>query len=81
MVRKMIGPIAGFHEAAAVPAIPRTRSGKTPRKSFSDIAKGKKIQVIKFFLDNLCLHILYFILWPNFKSQLDFSWYTNYKQE
>ena len=65
MVRKMIGPIAAFHEAAAVPAIPRTRSGKTPRKSFSEIAKGKKIQVIKFFV-KLYLHIQSFICWPKY---------------
>ncbi|KAB7503533.1 Acyl-CoA synthetase short-chain family member 3, mitochondrial, partial [Armadillidium nasatum] len=45
IVRKQIGPVAAFHLCTAVKDIPKTRSGKTPRKSFADIAKGINIKV------------------------------------
>lgn len=45
IVRKRIGPVAAFHLCTAVKDIPKTRSGKTPRKSFADIAKGINIKV------------------------------------
>lgn len=45
MVRELIGPIAAFRLAVAVRALPRTRSGKTCRKSISDLARDKDIKV------------------------------------
>ena len=45
MVRKEVGAVAAFRFAFAVPELPRTRSGKTPRKSISDLAVGKNIKV------------------------------------
>jgi propionyl-CoA synthetase len=45
MVRELVGPIAAFRLAAAVRGLPRTRSGKTCRKSISDMAKDKEVRV------------------------------------
>lgn len=47
MVRELIGPIASFRLSAAVKALPRTRSGKTCRKSMADLARNKTVKVIK----------------------------------
>lgn len=44
-VRKLIGPVAAFRLCASVKALPKTRSGKTPRKSFADLAKDKNIVI------------------------------------
>lgn len=44
-VRDLIGPIASFHLCASVPGLPRTRSGKTARKSLANLASGKKVTV------------------------------------
>ncbi len=44
-VRSSLGPVAAFRLSAAVPGLPRTRSGKTARKTIADMAKGKKIKV------------------------------------
>ena len=49
MVRKEVGAVAAFKMAIAVTDIPRTRSGKTPRKVIADLASGRDFQVI-FFL-------------------------------
>lgn len=48
LVRELIGPIAAFRLSAAVIALPRTRSGKTTRKSIADLARNKKIKVTLF---------------------------------
>ena len=45
MVRDNIGPIASFRLAVAVKGLPRTRSGKTCRKSISDMARNKDVKV------------------------------------
>ena len=45
MVRKDVGAVAAFKIAVAVPDLPRTRSGKTPRKSIADLASGKEVKV------------------------------------
>ncbi|XP_021942773.1 acyl-CoA synthetase short-chain family member 3, mitochondrial isoform X2 [Zootermopsis nevadensis] len=45
MVRELIGPIAAFHVAAAVTGLPRTRSGKTARKSIADLARNKLVKI------------------------------------
>ena len=45
MVRKDIGAVAAFKIAVAVPDLPRTRSGKIPRKSIADLASGKPVKV------------------------------------
>jgi len=44
-VRELIGPIAAFRVCAAVSALPRTRSGKTARKSVADLARNKQIKI------------------------------------
>lgn len=44
-VRDLIGPIASFHLCASVQGLPRTRSGKTARKSLANLASGKKVIV------------------------------------
>jgi propionyl-CoA synthetase len=50
MVRELIGPIAAFHVAAAVTGLPRTRSGKTARKSIADLARNRFVKVtVSFF--------------------------------
>ena len=53
MVRKEVGAVAAFRFAFAVPELPRTRSGKTPRKSISDLAVGKNIKVSTFSGKNI----------------------------
>jgi propionyl-CoA synthetase len=45
MVRELIGPIASFNKAAAVDGLPRTRSGKTLRKSIADLARSKLVKL------------------------------------
>ena len=46
-MREAIGPVAAFRNSVGVTALPRTRSGKTARKSIADLAAGKKVQVGK----------------------------------
>ena len=48
MVRKEVGAVAAFKMAIAVKDIPRTRSGKTPRKVLADLASGREYMVSKF---------------------------------
>jgi len=45
LVRELIGPIAAFRQCAAVTALPRTRSGKTARKSIADLARNKQVKI------------------------------------
>ncbi|KAK6641040.1 hypothetical protein RUM44_012739 [Polyplax serrata] len=45
MVRDLIGPIAAFKQAAAIRALPRTRSGKTARKSIANLARNKFVKI------------------------------------
>ena len=45
MVRKDIGAVAAFKMAIQVKDIPRTRSGKTPRKSLAELAAGQNYKV------------------------------------
>jgi hypothetical protein len=47
LVRKLVGPVAAFKLAIKVPALPRTRSGKTPRKTLKDLAQDETVQVEK----------------------------------
>ena len=56
MVRKEVGAVAAFKMAIAVKDIPRTRSGKTPRKVIADLAAGRDFKVI--FYDFFLLVIL-----------------------
>ncbi|XP_031850238.2 acyl-CoA synthetase short-chain family member 3, mitochondrial [Nomia melanderi] len=44
-VRSLIGPITSFKTAAAVRALPRTRSGKIIRKSIADLARSKLVKI------------------------------------
>lgn len=44
-VRNMIGPIASFRLAAAITALPKTRSGKIIRKSIATLARSKQVKV------------------------------------
>ena len=57
MVRKDVGAVAAFKMAIAVKDIPRTRSGKTPRKVLADLVSGREFMVSKFFLFNYFLKI------------------------
>jgi propionyl-CoA synthetase len=45
MVREQIGPVAAFRDAAVVPALPKTRSGKILRKTMREIADGRATAV------------------------------------
>ena len=49
MVRKDVGAVAAFKLAIKVPDLPRTRSGKTPRKIIADLASGRQVKVITLF--------------------------------
>ncbi|XP_053981523.1 acyl-CoA synthetase short-chain family member 3, mitochondrial [Hylaeus volcanicus] len=44
-VRSLIGPVASFRIAAAVRALPRTRSGKIIRKSIATLARSKLVKI------------------------------------
>ena len=52
MVRKDVGAVAAFKMAIAVKDIPRTRSGKTPRKVLADLVSGREFMVSRFI--NVC---------------------------
>lgn len=43
LIREIIGPIASFKLVAQVDNLPRTRSGKTMRKSMADLARNKTV--------------------------------------
>lgn len=45
LVRKLVGPVAAFRLSVPVAGLPRTRSGKTARKTIADMARGKRIKV------------------------------------
>ena len=45
MVRKDVGAVAAFKLAIKVPDLPRTRSGKTPRKIIANLASGRQVKV------------------------------------
>lgn len=64
-VRDLIGPIASFYLCAPVQGLPRTRSGKTARKSLANLASGKKVIVSEkhntlYFVKRICFKILFF---------------------
>merc|ERR1711962_328405 len=44
-VRTDLGAVAAFRLVASVPALPRTRSGKTARKTIADLADGKEVKI------------------------------------
>ncbi|XP_058806481.1 acyl-CoA synthetase short-chain family member 3, mitochondrial isoform X2 [Phymastichus coffea] len=50
-VRELVGPIAAFKLAGAVRALPRTRSGKTCRKSIADLARSKRVKIVSTIED------------------------------
>jgi len=45
LVRKDLGAVAAFRLVAQVEALPRTRSGKTARKTIADLADGKSVKI------------------------------------
>lgn len=45
LVRELVGPVAAFKLVGMVPALPKTRSGKTARKSIADLARAKKVMI------------------------------------
>ncbi|KAI5699536.1 hypothetical protein M8J75_004398 [Diaphorina citri] len=45
LVREAIGPIAAFKLSTSVTGLPRTRSGKTARKSIVDMARNKPLRI------------------------------------
>ena len=57
MVRREVGAVASFKLTVRVPDLPRTRSGKTPRKILADLASGRQAKVLSLFflLDLLTL--------------------------
>jgi acyl-coenzyme A synthetase/AMP-(fatty) acid ligase len=64
-VRSMMGPITSFRAAAAITALPKTRSGKIIRKSITTLAQSKQIKVktnkniFRFFIFLIFSHILF----------------------
>ena len=58
LVREKMGPVAAFRLAVSVGGLPRTRSGKTARKSIADMAAGKELQVIAVLSRLSFLHFL-----------------------
>jgi Acyl-coenzyme A synthetases/AMP-(fatty) acid ligases len=50
LVREAIGPIAAFKLSTSVTGLPRTRSGKTARKSIVDMARNKPLRVRLVYL-------------------------------
>jgi len=45
LVRQDLGAVAAFRLVGRVAALPRTRSGKTARKSIADLADGKAVKI------------------------------------
>ncbi|XP_013186107.1 acyl-CoA synthetase short-chain family member 3, mitochondrial isoform X1 [Amyelois transitella] len=45
LVRHLIGPIASFRKAVAVPALPRTRSGKALRGTIAKLARSQLVKL------------------------------------
>ncbi|CAG9793558.1 unnamed protein product [Diatraea saccharalis] len=45
LVRHLIGPIAAFRKAVAVPALPRTRSGKALRGAVAKLARSQLVKL------------------------------------
>ncbi|RVE42302.1 hypothetical protein evm_013042 [Chilo suppressalis] len=45
LVRHLIGPIAAFRKAVAVPALPRTRSGKALRGAIAKLARSQQVKL------------------------------------
>ncbi|KPJ03471.1 Acyl-CoA synthetase short-chain family member 3, mitochondrial [Papilio xuthus] len=45
LVRHLIGPIASFRKAVAVPALPRTRSGKALRGAIAKLARSQLVRL------------------------------------
>ena len=44
-VRRDMGAVAAFRLVTAVTGLPRTRSGKTARKTIADLANGKEVKI------------------------------------
>ena len=44
-MRTDIGPVCAIRQVACVKGLPKTRSGKTARKSISDLAAGKTVKI------------------------------------
>jgi len=44
-VRTLVGPVAAFKLCAVVEALPKTRSGKTPRGSIASLARGESVTI------------------------------------
>ena len=44
-VRNDIGPVLAFRQVACGNGLPKTRSGKTARKTISDLAAGKTVKI------------------------------------
>ncbi|XP_042220057.1 acyl-CoA synthetase short-chain family member 3, mitochondrial-like [Homarus americanus] len=45
VVRRLVGPVAAFRLSTRVKGLPRTRSGKTARKSIAELAQDKAIKI------------------------------------
>ena len=74
MVRKDVGAVAAFKLAIKVPDLPRTRSGKTPRKIIADLASGRQVKVITLFQTSIFCpksQFSFFIFEPNLKEDFE----------
>ena len=74
MVRKDVGAVAAFKLAIKVPDLPRTRSGKTPRKIIADLASGRQVKVITLFQISIFVRKVnfhFFIFEPNLKEDFE----------
>lgn len=49
LVRENIGPVAAFRKVIFVRGLPKTRSGKIPRSSLSNLVNGKPYKVRRSF--------------------------------
>lgn len=45
LVRDTVGPVAAFKKVLFVRGLPKTRSGKIPRSSLSNLVNGKPYKV------------------------------------
>lgn len=45
LVRELVGPVAAFKLVTSVRGLPKTRSGKTARKTIADLARNKKVLI------------------------------------
>lgn len=65
LVRDTVGPVAAFKNVLFVQGLPKTRSGKIPRSSLSNLVNGKpyKVERLSLFLFSLREEELFSFSW------------------